>query len=91
MSNEKYIRHDLDSCLGHLIEECGEVLEAAGKTLRWGWYSVNPELPPEAQEQNRDWLMRELSDLDGAMNRMRLAMRENLPTTARPVVRKTRP
>lgn len=80
MSNEKYVRHDLDSCLGHLIEECGEVLEAAGKTLRWGWYSVNPELPPEEQEQNRNWLARELSDLDDAINRMRLAMHSELPT-----------
>ena len=91
MSDEKYIRYDLDSCLGHLIEECGEVQAAAGKILRWGWYSVNPDLPPEEQEENRHWLEREISDLDGAMNRMRLAMRETLPVTKRPTASRAKP
>ena len=87
MSHEKYIRHDLDSCLGHLIEECGEVQAAAGKILRWGWYSVNPELPPEEQEKNIDWLEREITDLQGAINRMRLALRESMPTARRPTAK----
>ena len=57
--------------LAHLIEECGEVLAAAGKTLRWGLDSVNPELPQENQETNRDWLLRELLDLDIAITNVR--------------------
>lgn len=57
--------------LGYLVEECGEVLAAAGKTFRWGLESVNPELPPEKQEKNRDWLKREMYDLEEAISRVR--------------------
>lgn len=56
--------------LGYLVEEAGEVLHAAGKTLRWGLMSVNPELPPSKQETNRAWLVRELRDLQGAIQRV---------------------
>ncbi len=55
---------------GYLIEECGEVLHAAGKTLRWGEASVNPDLPRADQESNLVWLKRELADLRGAIDRM---------------------
>ncbi len=57
--------------LGYLIEECGEVLAAAGKILRRGYSSVNPELPPEFQETNAQWLKRELLDLEDAIQRVR--------------------
>lgn len=56
--------------LGHLIEECGEILAAAGKTLRFGMLSTNPELPPEQQETNISWLKRELQDLKLAIVRL---------------------
>ena len=74
MSNLKYIRHDFGSVIGHLVEECGEVLAASGKLLRWGPNSVNPELPPEQQETNRDWLLRELDDLEDLIARARAAL-----------------
>ena len=45
--------------LGYVVEECGEVLQAIGKTIRWGLESVNPELPPEQQESNAAWILRE--------------------------------
>lgn len=70
----EYLRPGFDFALAHAIEECGEFLAAAGKTQRWGADSVNPELPPEEQETNRDWLMRELSDLDGAISRLWYAL-----------------
>lgn len=54
--------------LGYFVEECGEALAAAGKSLRWGLDSVNPELLPEEQEQNRMWLRRELNDVQRAIN-----------------------
>lgn len=54
--------------MGYLVEECGEVLAAAGKTLRWGLNSVNPELPKEEQETNRAWLLREFVDLRRAID-----------------------
>lgn len=55
--------------VGYLIEECGEVLAAAGKSLRWGLDSVNPELSEEEQETNEDWLLREIADLKEAIVR----------------------
>jgi len=56
--------------LGYLIEECGEVLQAAGKSERWGLSSVNPELPPEQQVTNGKWLRAELADLRAAIDLM---------------------
>ena len=70
MSNSKYLRPGFDFALAHVVEECGEVLAAAGKTQRWGRHSVNPELPPEQQESNEEWLMRELGDLQSAIFRL---------------------
>lgn len=61
--------------LGYLIEECGEVLAAAGKTVRWGLDSYNPELNMEDRETNRDWLLRELADLKAAIERVEPVLR----------------
>lgn len=66
----KYLREGFDFALGHAIEEAGEFLAAAGKTLRWGAYSVNPDLPVAEQETNADWLEREMADLRGALDRL---------------------
>ncbi len=76
MSDLKYLRPGKDFAIAHLVEECGEVLAAAGKTQRWGLYSVNPELPADQQETNCTWLLRELDDLEGAIQRVR---REIMP------------
>ncbi len=55
--------------IGYLVEECGEVLHAAGKMLRWGPDSVDPELPSHSRrETNAEWLDRELIDLENAIN-----------------------
>ena len=70
MSKPEYLKEDnLDFCLAHLNEECGEVVAAIGKTMRWGYDSVNPELPFEEQETNLDWVLRELSDVKAAIAR----------------------
>jgi len=53
--------------LGRLVEECMEVCLAAGKTVRFGYDSVNPLLPVERQETNEDWLKREIADLEAAI------------------------
>jgi NTP pyrophosphatase (non-canonical NTP hydrolase) len=44
-----------------LIEECGEVIQAATKVLRHGWYSTDPHGNPDWQ--NIDQLRREITDL----------------------------
>lgn len=72
--HEKYIRNDINSCLAHLVEECGEVVSAVGKSQRFGLESVNPELPEEERETNRDWLLRELDDLEAVARRVRNAL-----------------
>jgi NTP pyrophosphatase (non-canonical NTP hydrolase) len=70
----QYEPKTLSQKLGYLTEECGEVLAAIGKTQRWGLDSVNPELPPTEQETNRDWILRELDDLDRASSYVRKAL-----------------
>ncbi len=65
--NPNYAPKTLQQKLGYLVEECGEVQAAVGKSIRWGLRSVNPELPPEQQETNRDWILRELKDLERAV------------------------
>ena len=67
----QYEPDSVDTALGYLIEECGEVLAAAGKTMRWGPDGYNPELPKKDRETNVDWLLREITDLEGAIGRFR--------------------
>lgn len=55
---------------GYAIEEAGEFLHAAGKTLRWGEFSTNPELPAAKRVTNLAWLRDEMRDLRGALDRL---------------------
>lgn len=68
---------DAAQAIAYLCEECGEVLAAAGKTLRWGVDGTNPELPPVNRETNRAWLLREMKDLAGAVRRVRAFLNED--------------
>jgi hypothetical protein len=61
------------SALGKFIEECGEALAAAGKTVRFGWNSYNPE--GASSEVNEDWLRREVADLEEAIVRLKKSRR----------------
>ena len=70
MSDPRFLQDGFDKQLSHDIEECGEVLAAAGKTQRWGWASVNPLLPEAERESNLVWLRRELGDLKEAIARL---------------------
>jgi hypothetical protein len=58
-----------DEDLGVLIEECGEVLKAAGKAVRFGLSKRNP-LPGASRETNEQWLEREIADLQYAISRL---------------------
>jgi hypothetical protein len=79
---QEYLRPGFDFALAHAIEEAGEFLAAAGKTQRWGRGSVNPELPPEQQETNEEWLAREMADLQGALGRLALESARSATTRA---------
>lgn len=62
---------DKGSALGVFIEECGEALATAGKTMRSGWHSYNPLLPEDKQETNERRLEREIADLEFAIARLK--------------------
>lgn len=62
---------DAPFCLAHVAEECGEVVAAIGKTLRWGLDSVNPDLPSALQETNQAWVLREIADLERSISILR--------------------
>ncbi len=69
MSDKRFLQRGFNKQLSHLIEECGEVLAAAGKLQRWGRDSFNPLLEG-AQETNINWLKRELKDLKLVIDRL---------------------
>ena len=76
MSDPRFFQDGFDRRLAHLVEECGEVLAAAGKTQRWGARSVNPLLRDCEQETNLVWLRREMADLRQAMDRLDAAIKD---------------
>ena len=58
-----YESKNIRQATGHLIEECGEVQAALGKTIRWGIDNFNPFLPEDQRITNRQWVLNEISDL----------------------------
>lgn len=74
MSGQYLKPGDVRFCLAHVAEELGEAAAAAGKSLRWGLNSVNPEVPPDERETNWAWLQREMTDVKGAWERLQQAV-----------------
>lgn len=90
MAHEEFIAKQKTPAqfLAHIVEEAGETTEAigklvqaAGKTFRFGPDSVNPLLPAEQQERNIDWVLRtadevvaEANDLIAAIQRFRIKL-----------------
>lgn len=88
MSDPRYLQDGFEAQVAHVAEEIGEAMKvlgditaAIGKAGRWGWESVNPELEPEDQETNREWLARalraagpELDDVNLTIGRLRQTM-----------------
>lgn len=72
----EYVPGTMVQHLGKVAEECGEVIAAVGKTLRWGLDSVNPELPKEEQETNEAWILREMADAEEAFALLRRKLRD---------------
>ncbi len=56
-----------------LMEEAGEVIQAASKALRWGFDSRNPD--DASHPGNMDQLMNEVADVQEAMDRVKEACR----------------
>jgi len=73
MAHEEFRqRGSVDKALAHLVEETGEVLAAAGKTMRFGLDSYNPLLPAAEWETNKQWLLREIDDLKLAITQVEI-------------------
>lgn len=71
----EYVPEQLWEKIGYLVEECGEVQQAIGKSMRWGLESCNPELTAVDRETNREWILRELKDLISAAKMVDEALR----------------
>ena len=74
--DQKWLPTTIESQLAHVIEECGEVLAAAGKIQRFGWNNFNPDAPKDERESNFRVLLREMDDLEQAMRSLRQGMKE---------------
>lgn len=77
MTTEKYLPTDVGGMLGHVVEECGEVCMAIGKTFRFGLESYNPEVEEDKRETNAEWILREIDDLELSINRLRDELTHN--------------
>ena len=53
MTDPRFMRPGLPFALAKVIEECGEVISAAGKTLQWGTDSCDPTKPATERENKR--------------------------------------
>ena len=70
MTDQNYMRAGLDFAVGKMVEECGELMAALGKTVRFGWKSSDPGLPMNERETNRDWVLREMNDTRDALDNL---------------------
>lgn len=70
MSHPEFLQSGFEKQLAHLVEELGELIAAAGKTQRFGAFSVNPLLPAHEQVSNIVWLKAEMKDVREALDRL---------------------
>lgn len=75
MVHSRYLPNSFDDMVSHIVEECGEVLAAAGKLQRFGAASTNPLLVND-NTTNIEWLYRELLDLKLTSGRLILKIEE---------------
>ena len=78
VSDPRYMRPGINFVVGKAVEELGELQAALGKTLRWGWRSYNPDLPPNDRETNTSWVCREIKDVRDALDNLEREMADNL-------------
>lgn len=73
----KYAPRTTDQRIGYFIEECGEALHAAGKSLRWGLRHSNPETPLADRKDNAQLLREEIWDLKRAIKMLERDLNNN--------------
>ena len=69
--NPEYEPTTPETRLDYLSEEAGEVISAIGKIGRFGLEKINPTLPPEKRRTNREALLAEMYQLEGAIEMVR--------------------
>ena len=57
-----YESQNLQQAVAHVGEEAGEVATAVCKSLRFGLFGGNPEIPPKDRVQNMEWILNEIQD-----------------------------
>lgn len=77
MTDERYMRPGVEFALARLNEECGELVSAIGKTMRWGLNSSDPS--SGVRESNEDWIYREMEDVEDAIKRFRAEVNKTTP------------
>lgn len=80
----KYLPKTTGGKIARLGEEAAEVATACNKTLRIcleersgiedALEGFNPELPKNDRETNRDWILREIKDLEHAIQAVKKAL-----------------
>lgn len=70
--HRQFLPQDKQGKLDHILEECGEVITAYAKIIRFGPDSCDPTVPEEERVTNMDALLEELKDLESALVRYRL-------------------
>lgn len=80
MTDPRYMRPGLDFARGKAIEELGELQAALGKSIRWGWLSVNPELPVGERVTNVAWTRDEIRDVRDALNNLEFELNKGILT-----------
>lgn len=70
MATEGYEPEDERTAFAHVLEECGEVIQAYGKCMRFGWDSVwSEQIHDESLKTNEETLFEEMNDLYKALKR----------------------
>lgn len=77
----EYVPKTMVAVLGKLSEECGEIVKAVGKTLRFGLLSSNPDVPPEKRRTNQEAILQEIEDLEATIPLVREALANRTPGT----------
>jgi len=75
MTDPRFMRPGLDHAVDKVFEECGELIAALGKTMRFGWDSTDP-VNTNNIETNAEWVRREMIDVVMAIQNLGNEMRE---------------
>lgn len=65
MTDQRYMKPGIDLAVGELVEELGELQQALGKVIRFGWKNTNP-----GAETNEEGVLRESIDVIDAIENL---------------------